>query len=130
MLSALRRLEEHETTVVLATHDVDLALAWAHEAAVVTSGRVRQGDPVEVLGDTELLAAARLRLPWVLDFAQRLGLDRDPDAAPLRDLNGLAERLGEHRGGPSVVDPSADLNINTPFDGAVKIAPDAGQAPG
>ncbi len=98
MLAALSRLEQHETTVVLATHDVDLALAWAHEVAVVTAGRVRQGDPVEVLGDTELLAASRLRLPWVLELAGRLGLDRDPDAAPLRDLDGLAERLRTRSG--------------------------------
>lgn len=93
MLAALRRLEEHETTVILATHDVDLALAWAHEAAVVTDGRVRQGDPADLLADAELIAAARLKMPWVLDLAGRLDLDRDPDAAPLRDLDGLAERL-------------------------------------
>ena len=93
MLAALRRLEEHETTVVLATHDVDLALAWAHEAAVVTGGRVRQGDPADLLADAALVAAARLKMPMVLDLAARLGLDRDPDAAPLRDLDGLAERL-------------------------------------
>ncbi len=93
MLAALRRLEEHDTTVVLATHDVDLALAWAHEAAVVVDGRVRQGDPVEVLADTRLLAAARLRKPWVLDLAARLGLSADPDLPPLRDLDGIAARL-------------------------------------
>lgn len=93
MLAALRRLEEHGTTVVLATHDVDLALAWAHDAAVVTGGRVRQGDPVDVLADAELIAAARLKMPWVLELAGRLGLDRDPDAAPLRDLDGLTDRL-------------------------------------
>ncbi len=93
MLAALRRLEENETTVVLATHDVDLALAWAHEAAVVTDASVRQGDPADLLADADLVAAARLKMPWVLDLAARLGLDRDPDAAPLRDLDGLAERL-------------------------------------
>ncbi|MDO5711994.1 MAG: ATP-binding cassette domain-containing protein [Micrococcales bacterium] len=94
MLAALRRLEERETTVVLATHDVDLALAWAHQAAVVTGGRVRQGDPADLLADADLVARARLKMPWVLDLAARLGLDRNPDAAPLRDLDGLADALG------------------------------------
>ncbi len=93
MLAALARLEEHDTTVVLATHDVDLALAWAHQAAVVTGGRVRQGDPIALLGDAELVAAARLRRPWVLELADRLGLVHDPDAAPLRSLDGVVERL-------------------------------------
>lgn len=93
LLSALERLEEHHTTVVLATHDVDLALAWADDAAVVADGVVRQGNPVDVLGDPDLVARARLRRPWVLEVADRLGLHPDPDLAPLRDVDGLVDRL-------------------------------------
>ncbi|GAB47460.1 energy-coupling factor ABC transporter ATP-binding protein [Mobilicoccus pelagius] len=93
MFTALARLEEHATTVVLATHDVDLALAWAQDCAVVLDGRVVQGDPVDLLDRTDLLRAARLRRPWVLDLAARVGLAHDPDAAPLCDLDGIAERL-------------------------------------
>lgn len=99
MFAALTRLEEHDTTVVLATHDVDLALAWAHDCAIVLEGRVVQGDPVDVLDRGDLLAAARLRRPWVLDLAARVGLtrDADADAAPLRDIDGIADRLrGRH----------------------------------
>ena len=93
MLAALGRLEENETTVVLATHDVDFALAWAHEVAVVVDGRVHSGDPVQLLGRLDLLEAARLRRPWVLELADRLGLVHDPDGPPLRDLDGIAARL-------------------------------------
>lgn len=93
MFAALARLEAHDTTVVLATHDVDLALAWAQDCAVVLDGRVVQGDPVDVLDRTDLLAAARLRRPWVLDLAARVGLTHDPDSAPLRDIDGIADRL-------------------------------------
>lgn len=95
MFAALTRLEEHDTTVVLATHDVDLALAWAHDCAIVLEGRVVQGDPVDVLDRGDLLAAARLRRPWVLDLAARVGLTCDADAAPLRDIDGIADRLRE-----------------------------------
>ncbi len=94
LLAALARLEERETTVVLATHDVDLALAWAHEAAVVTGGRLVQGDPADVLARADLLTQARLRRPWVLELADRLGLRPAPDGPPLRDLEGIATRLG------------------------------------
>ncbi|MDO5629506.1 MAG: ATP-binding cassette domain-containing protein [Mobilicoccus sp.] len=97
VFAALRRLEERSTTVVLATHDVDLALAWAHHAAVVLDGQVVQGDPADVLDRADLLDAARLRRPWVLELAARLGLSRDADAAPLRDLDGIAARLLEDR---------------------------------
>ncbi|AKT52741.1 cobalt ABC transporter ATP-binding protein [Arsenicicoccus sp. oral taxon 190] len=72
MLSALARLEAHGTTVVLATHEVDLALAWADEAAVVVDGLVRQGPVAQLLGDDELVARARLRRPWQLDLTDRL----------------------------------------------------------
>nr|WP_218880503.1 ATP-binding cassette domain-containing protein [Kineosphaera limosa] len=102
MLDALRRLEEHDTTVVIATHDVDLALAWADVAAVVVDGAVHQGEPGEVLSDADLLVRARLRRPWVLELAQRLGLPADPDLPPLRDLDGIAHRLqGRSAGEPA-----------------------------
>ncbi len=73
--SALLRLEEHDTTVVLSTHDVSLALAWADSVAVVVDRGVVQGDPVELLGDAALLTAARLRLPWSLELSERLAAD-------------------------------------------------------
>lgn len=93
MVAALARLEEADTTVVLATHDVDFALAWAESAAIVVDGVVRQGDPGQLLRDDELVARARLRRPWVLELAARLGLAHDPDLPPLRDLDGIAARL-------------------------------------
>ena len=70
--AALLRLEEHDTTVVLSTHDVSLALAWADDVAVVVDHAVVQGDPVDLLGDATLLDAARLRLPWSLELSERL----------------------------------------------------------
>lgn len=101
MLVALHRLEANHTTVVIATHDVDLALRWSDEVAVVVDGGVLQGEPSVVLGDRGLIARARLRLPWVLDLADRLGLTDlpvpDPDSEPprpaLRDLESLLTRL-------------------------------------
>ncbi|HJE52355.1 MAG TPA: ATP-binding cassette domain-containing protein [Tessaracoccus flavescens] len=70
-------LDGLDTTVVLATHDVDLALSWADEVAVVSGRRVRQGDH-SILGDEELLASARLRRPWQLELLHRLGISANP----------------------------------------------------
>ncbi|WP_409483377.1 energy-coupling factor ABC transporter ATP-binding protein [Arsenicicoccus dermatophilus] len=72
MLDALGRLEEHGTTVVLSTHEVDAALAWADEAAVVADGTVVQGPVAEVLADRELVARARLRHPWQVQATELL----------------------------------------------------------
>ena len=70
-------LDGLDTTVVLATHDVDLALSWADEVAVVSGRRVRQGDH-SILGDEEVLASARLRRPWQLELLHRLGISANP----------------------------------------------------
>lgn len=76
--AALDRLTGRGTAIVLATHDVDFALSWADEAAVVTAGQVRQGPAVEVLADLDLLSAAHLRRPWPLELALRCGLGARP----------------------------------------------------
>jgi cobalt/nickel transport system ATP-binding protein len=71
-LAALTRLQEADATVVMSTHDVDLALRWADEVAVVVDRRVVQGPPEELLGDDALLAHARLGRPWALTVGARL----------------------------------------------------------
>ena len=78
MLAVLDRLGAGGTAIALATHDVDLALAWADQVAVVCAGRVRQGAAVELLADDELLSRAHLRRPWPLELAARLGLAARP----------------------------------------------------
>lgn len=77
MLAAVAALEAHGTTVVLSTHDVDLAWRWAHEVALVVDGVVHQGDVRETLSDLDLLASARLRPPWSIELLARLGVDQD-----------------------------------------------------
>lgn len=97
LMAALRRLEEHETTVVLSTHDVSLALAWADSVAVTHDRVVVQGDPVELLGDAALLEAARLRLPWSLDLSHRLVADGlVPDGTRARSLDEIHAALRGH----------------------------------
>jgi cobalt/nickel transport system ATP-binding protein len=89
---ALERLRAAGTTVVLATHDVDLALAWADEVAVLVEGRIRQGDPQGLLTDVDLVRRARIRVPWVLSLAGEL-VHRgvlDPSARPHDERSLLA----------------------------------------
>lgn len=69
LLHTLGRLHQKGTTLVLATHDIDMAYAWADEVALLHNGNVvRQGSPAEVLGDGEHLARCRLRMPWALEI--------------------------------------------------------------
>ncbi|MFN6548328.1 energy-coupling factor ABC transporter ATP-binding protein [Mycolicibacterium nivoides] len=75
IFAALERLEGNATTVVLSTHDTALALDWATSVAVMEGGRTRQGRPVELLGDADLVARARLRMPWLLSLARDMADD-------------------------------------------------------
>ncbi|MCW2582906.1 MAG: cobalt transporter, ATPase subunit [Klenkia sp.] len=94
-LAALSRLQDSGSTVVMSTHDVDLALGWADEVAVVVDGRVVQGVPEVVLGDDALLARARLDRPWTLTVGARLRELGLLPAGPLpRDTAALLAALG------------------------------------
>ncbi|MEU3448448.1 ATP-binding cassette domain-containing protein [Streptomyces thermolilacinus] len=72
LLAALDGLRASGTTVVMATHDVDLALRWADDAAVLAPDGPRTGPVAELLADAELLDAARLRRPWAMAVARLL----------------------------------------------------------
>ncbi|GAA0635639.1 ATP-binding cassette domain-containing protein [Streptomyces thermocarboxydovorans] len=72
LLATLGRLRAGGTTVVMATHDVDLALRWADDAALLTPSGVRTGPAGELLARADLLAEAGLRLPWGVAVGQLL----------------------------------------------------------
>ena len=101
-LAALTRLQQADSTIVMSTHDVDLALRWADEVAVVVDGRVVQGPPDVVLGDDVLLARARLDRPWALTVGARLqALGLLPEGALPRDADALVAALPDRPGVPS-----------------------------
>ncbi|MGX1134478.1 cobalt/nickel transport system ATP-binding protein [Streptomyces glaucescens] len=85
LLATLGGLRAGGTTVVMATHDVDLALRWADDAALLTPAGVRTGPASELLARTDLLRQAGLRLPWGVAAARLLsvqGLLPDPADGP------------------------------------------------
>ena len=74
MRAILDDLHADGTTLLVATHDVDFALAWAEDAAVIHDGAVTQGPVDRILADTTLVAQARLEAPGPLQLARLLGL--------------------------------------------------------
>ena len=61
---------------IVATHDVDVAWAFAARATVLVDGGAVTGDAADVLLDPVLAQRARLSLPWAPMVARALG--RDP----------------------------------------------------
>ncbi len=66
MLALIDRLHCQGTTIVMATHDIDLAVEWADEIAILESGRrLIQGHPDEVLRNDRYITDAGLQTPLV-----------------------------------------------------------------
>ncbi|HYD29957.1 MAG TPA: ABC transporter ATP-binding protein, partial [Azospirillaceae bacterium] len=73
LLDILDGLRRAGTTVVFSTHDIELAWRWADRVAVLAAGRlIASGSTADVLGDGEVLTAAKLKAPLVLDLARAL----------------------------------------------------------
>ncbi|WP_210584821.1 ATP-binding cassette domain-containing protein [Streptomyces sp. GESEQ-35] len=99
LLATLDGLRAGGTTVVMATHDVDLALRWADDTALLTPSGVRTGPAAGMLARTDLLQQAGLRLPWGVAAAQVLcahGLLTDSAAGP-RTADELAAMVAVER---------------------------------
>jgi cobalt/nickel transport system ATP-binding protein len=99
LLGVLRKLTEAGTTIVFATHDSDLACAWADSVALFHAGRIlRHGPPAEVLADAALVRTVRLRIPFAIEVglaARSLGLVADGVPLPQgrAEVVALLERL-------------------------------------
>jgi cobalt/nickel transport system ATP-binding protein len=72
LLATLARLRAGGTTVVMATHDVDLALRWSDDAALLTPAGVHTGPTAVTLARADLLRQAGLGLPWGVAAARLL----------------------------------------------------------
>ncbi|HEY2734068.1 MAG TPA: ABC transporter ATP-binding protein [Polyangiales bacterium] len=69
----LRELARDGTTLLTATHAVDLVPHFANRVVLLGEGRVLADGPCgEVLTQTELLARARVRRPWPVELWSRL----------------------------------------------------------
>ncbi|WP_181874391.1 energy-coupling factor ABC transporter ATP-binding protein [Marinitenerispora sediminis] len=64
LLATLEGLRSAGTTLVVSTHDVDLAHRWADRALLLDRAVLAVGPAREVLADPALLSAARLRPAW------------------------------------------------------------------
>lgn len=73
LLATLSALALEGTAVVLATHDVDTAWAWSRECLVLADRTLQRGPTRQILSDDDVLANARLTVPWGAAVSRRLG---------------------------------------------------------
>lgn len=81
MLDLLEKIHHRNRTILLSTHNVDLAYEWADEVIILNNGHLlAQGTPVEVFNKTEILETSHLQKPWIMEVFeefQRMNLSNN-----------------------------------------------------
>jgi cobalt/nickel transport system ATP-binding protein len=73
IIDLLDKSNQEDMTVILSTHDVDLAYSWADYIFVMKEGMmVGEGNPEEVFQNESLLKEAELDKPWLIDVYDEL----------------------------------------------------------
>lgn len=100
----VEELSEEGRTILISTHDVNFAYAWADQVAMVLDGQVFDfGPPAEVFRHKEKMEEAHLVKPAVLrvyDSLRSAGLIPDQDQAP-RTLEDLEDLIQDQAGKPT-----------------------------
>ncbi|MEC2074808.1 energy-coupling factor ABC transporter ATP-binding protein [Metabacillus fastidiosus] len=73
IMNVLNIIQKQQKTIILSTHDVNLAYEWADEVIVMHDGEVLcHSDPVTVFQQEEIIKKAHLDTPWVMEMFQAL----------------------------------------------------------
>ena len=97
VMELLDELASGGRTVLVSTHDVELAYRWADSIVLMEQGSVlARGPPEEIFSDHSLLASARLKPPALLDLYNELNLrgviDRDVPPKSVLEFTDRIER--------------------------------------
>ncbi|EHL79237.1 energy-coupling factor ABC transporter ATP-binding protein [Bacillus smithii] len=73
IMKVLDHIQKQGKTIILSTHDVNLAYQWADEIIIMHDGEILcYGDPVTVFKQAHLIRKAHLDAPWVMETFQFL----------------------------------------------------------
>lgn len=105
MLEGLEAIHQRGATVVMATHDMDLACRWADWVIVLDRGQCRaEGTPEEIFAGGKELLAAGLRLPLLADLWYSLPAEWTSGSSAPRTaeefkarINGLLNLKPDHK---------------------------------
>jgi cobalt/nickel transport system ATP-binding protein len=97
LLEILERLHREGRTIIVATHDVDMAAEWATSIIILKDGQVLAQGGTELLVNEEVVQAAGLRFPLVSQVFQGVYAD-NKRALPRTVAEGKEEILKLTRG--------------------------------
>jgi len=122
MMEMLDELNCGGKTIIISTHDVELAYRWADEVMLMESGRLlKAGSPSEVFDDSELISRARLKLPQIVEIYKELaGRGVLNGTQPPENVLELTDLIEARARGRVYADPMGHVYICN----VEKIAPD------
>jgi cobalt/nickel transport system ATP-binding protein len=90
LLNTLHQIHAKGTTIVMATHDLDLVYRWADWLLVMDRGKlILSGTPAEIFSQTEILAGLELDLPIAVELLVEIKRAIDLDKSLDRDTTQL-----------------------------------------
>lgn len=102
LLNTIDRLceQNNNMSVLVATHDVELAYEWADRVMVIVDGKIaKSGKPYEVLSDESVIKSARLAMPRVLKLYEGIGMAASENpGVPPRSVEELLKVMKGNQG--------------------------------
>ncbi len=109
MLEIIDLLTATGTTVIMSTHDIDMAYSWAEDAHILSSGHsVYSGPPQGFFSDERKVLDAGLVMPRITKLHESLGFNKgDPRTVSqlLACMDGSVGKIELHTIEEGVVDP-------------------------
>lgn len=74
VMEMMNRLNREGKTIIMSTHDIDLAYSWADCIYVMKKGTLAgEGVPEKIFHDEQLLSGTGLPTPWLIEVFRELG---------------------------------------------------------
>lgn len=96
LMTKLRQIQAAGTTIVMATHDLDLAYCWADWIFILNKGQlILEGTPQDVFAQRETLEQLHLGVPLVFDVLDKVAeaLSNNSDQADYQVMGNIPEPL-------------------------------------
>ncbi|NLX50132.1 MAG: ATP-binding cassette domain-containing protein [Methanospirillum sp.] len=124
IMELLDELNDQGTTIIVSTHDIELANLWADRAILMVGGWILQEDvPSVAFGDPDLVRAARLTTPVLLELHHELGrrgipvpAERPRSVLEMLDAIDRAFQQDPHRAHPGTI---TVYDADAPCDGGL-----------
>jgi len=96
LLTELRHIQDTGTTIVMATHDLDLAYRWADWIFILNQGQlVLEGTPEDIFAQRDILEGLELGTPLIFDVLDKVSdlIANESSYSNRQSLNSSSEQL-------------------------------------